>query len=160
MSDQNQPVFTIDKIYVKDLSLENPSAPRGFLIQGAPEVQVSIQSRGDPVENGVYESVLTVTVTAKVGEVNLFLVEAAQAGLFTIRNVPDADVKPMLGIHCPTILFPYVRETIADAIARAGFPAIHLDPVNFEALYQQQMQQMPQPVVQGFGPAMAPPAAN
>src|SRR6266568_3695546 len=106
MSDQpqaapasNQPVFNIEKIYLKDLSLENPGAPRSFLNNESPQVDVSLQTRGEPVDAGVFESVLTVTVTAKVGDATLFLVEAAQAGLFTIRNVPEADIQPLLGIH-------------------------------------------------------------
>jgi preprotein translocase subunit SecB len=151
MSDQpqaapqaNQPVFNIEKIYIKDLSLENPGAPRSFLNQQAPQIDVSLQTRGEAVDNGLFEAVLTLTVTAKLGDSTLFLVEAAQAGLFTIRNVPESDVQPLLGIHCPTILFPYARETIADAITRAGFPPIHLAPINFEAIYQQQLQHQQQ----------------
>jgi preprotein translocase subunit SecB len=98
----------------------------------------------------VFECVVTVTVTAKTGDKTLFLVEAAQAGVFRINGVPLADVQPILGIHCPTILFPYLREAIADAVARAGFPPVHLDPINFEMLYQQQLagvQPTPQPQV-------------
>src|SRR5262245_33611704 len=113
MSDQpqaapqpNQPVFNIEKIYIKDLSLENPGAPRSFLGQESPQIDVSLQTRGEAVDSGIYEAVLTLTVTAKLGDSTLFLVEAAQAGLFTIRNVPESDVQPLLGIHCPTILFP------------------------------------------------------
>jgi|SRR5437667_4472186 len=163
MSDQaqaavppNQPVFAIEKIYVKDLSLENPGAPRSFLNQQTPQIDVSLQTRGEPVEEGVYESVLTITVTAKAGDNTVFLVEAAQAGLFTIRNVPETDIQPLLGIHCPTILFPYARETIADAITRAGFPPIHLSPINFEAIYQQQLQQVQQQAAPAAEPAANP----
>jgi len=92
--------------------------------------------------------VLTITVTARVEDKTLFLVETAQAGIFRITGVPLADIQPILGIHCPTVLFPYIRETIADAVSRAGFPPVHLDPINFEQLYQQQlaaMQQQSQP---------------
>lgn len=149
----NQPVFSIEKIYVKDLSLENPAAPRSFLNQESPQIDVSLQTRAETVEAGLYESVLTITVTAKVGDTTLFLVETAQAGLFTIRNLPDPDIQPLLGIHCPTILFPYARETIADAVTRAGFPPVHLAPISFETIYQQQVQQMQQGVVT---PAAAP----
>jgi len=164
MSDQpqaapssNQPVFTIEKIYVKDLSLENPGAPRSFLNQVTPQIDVSLQTRGEAVDTGVYEAVLTITVTAKTGDTTLFLVEAAQGGLFSIRNVPDSDIQPLLGIHCPTILFPYARETIAEAITRAGFPPIHLSPINFEAIYQQQLQQMQ---ASSAAPAAANPVAH
>ena len=140
------PVFTIERIYVKDMSLENPSSPQSFLQQESPQVEVSLQTRGEPVGEGVFESVLTVTVTAKVGEQTMFLVEVAQAGIFQIRNIPQQDLQPILGVHCPNILFPYARETVANAIIRAGYPPVHLAPINFETLYQQQLGQMQQPV--------------
>jgi preprotein translocase subunit SecB len=136
------PVFTIERIYVKDLSLENPNSPRSFLLQDAPQIDVSLQTRGEPVGEGIFESVLTLTVTAKVGEQTIFLVEVAQAGIFQIRNIPDADLQPILGVHCPNILFPYARENVASAITHAGYPPVHLAPINFEALYAQQLQQM------------------
>jgi preprotein translocase subunit SecB len=136
------PVFTIERIYVKDLSLENPSSPQSFLLQDSPQVEVSLQTRGEPVGDGIFESVLTVTVTAKVGEQTIFLVEVAQAGIFQIRNVPESDLQPIMGVHCPNILFPYARENISSAITRAGYPPVHLAPINFEALYAQQLQQM------------------
>ena len=134
-----QPSLTIEKIYVKDLSLESPGAPQSFLIQEAPAMEVGLRTRGEQVREGLYECVLTVTVTAKTGDQTLFLVEAAQAGLFQIQGIPAADIQPIMGIHCPNMLFPYVRETIADAITRAGFPPVHLNPINFELLYQQQL---------------------
>ena len=136
------PVFTVERIYVKDLSLENPSAPQSFLQQESPQIEVSLQTRGEPVGEGIFESVLTVTVTAKVGENTVFLVEVAQAGVFQIRNIPQQDLQPILGVHCPNILFPYARETIANSIIRAGYPPVHLAPINFEALYAQQLQQL------------------
>ena len=136
------PVFTIERIYVKDLSLENPNSPQSFLQQESPQIEVALQTRGEPVGDGIFESVLTVTVTAKVGEQTLFLVEVAQAGIFQIRNVPEQDLQPILGVHCPNILFPYARENITSAIIRAGYPPVHLAPINFETLYAQQLQQM------------------
>ena len=136
------PVFTIERIYVKDLSLENPNSPKSFLISEQPAIEVSLATRGEPVGDGIFESVLTITVTAKVGDQNLFLVEVAQAGVFQIRNIPEAEVQPILGIHCPNILFPFARETVSNAIMRAGYPPINLAPINFEALYAQQLQQM------------------
>jgi preprotein translocase subunit SecB len=150
MADQELPAgptLKIEKIYVKDLSLENPGAPQSFTTQQAPQVEVSLRSRGEQIENGVFECVLTITVTAKTGDKTLFLVEAAQAGIFRIDGVPISDIQPILGIHCPSVLFPYIRETIADAVMRAGFPAVHLDPINFEMLYQQQLASMQQPQV-------------
>ena len=143
--------LSIQKIYVKDLSLENPGAPQSFASQDTPQVEVSLRSRGEQIEESVFECVLTITVTAKTGDKTLFLVEAAQAGVFRISGVPLADIQPVLAIHCPNVLFPYVRETVADAITRAGFPPVHLDPINFESLYQQQlsaMQQQPQVAAQ------------
>jgi preprotein translocase subunit SecB len=141
---QNTPTFAIEKIYVKDLSLENPGAPQSFLNAVAPNVEVGLRTRGEQVDENVFECVLTITVTAKAGDTTLFLVEAAQAGLFRIQGVPMADMQPIMGIHCPNVLFPYVRETIADAISRAGFPPVHLDPINFELLYQQQLANLQQ----------------
>lgn len=136
------PVFTVERIYLKDMSLENPSAPQSFLQQETPQVEVSLQTKGEPIGDGIFESVLTVTVTAKLGEQTIFLVEVAQAGIFQIRNIPELDLQPILGVHCPNILFPYARECISSAIIRAGFPPVHLAPINFEALYAQQLQQM------------------
>lgn len=140
----NAPTLAIEKIYVKDLSLENPGAPQSFLSTEAPNVEVGLRTRGEQVDENVFECVLTITVTAKAGDKTLFLVEAAQAGLFRIQGVPMADMQPIMGIHCPNVLFPYVRETIADAISRAGFPPVHLDPINFELLYQQQLNNLQQ----------------
>ena len=140
----NAPSLAIEKIYVKDLSLENPGAPQSFLSTEAPSVEVGLRTRGEQVDENVFECVLTITVTARAGDKTLFLVEAAQAGLFRIQNVPMADMQPIMGIHCPNVLFPYVRETIADAISRAGFPPVHLDPINFETLYQQQLNNLQQ----------------
>jgi preprotein translocase subunit SecB len=138
------PTLSIQKIYVKDLSLESPGAPQSFFTQDTPQVEVGLRSRGEQIEQDIYECVLTITVTAKVGDKILFLVEAAQGGVFQIKGVPQADIQPIMGIHCPNVLFPYVRETIADAITRAGFPPVHLDPINFELLYQQQLANLAQ----------------
>jgi preprotein translocase subunit SecB len=141
MSDaQNQPVFSIEKLYVKDLSLEIPNAPQAFLEREAPQVDIQLHHESTKVDDGVYHTVLTVTVTAKAGEKTLFLVEVGQAGIFVIKNLPEADMEPVLGIACPNILFPYVREVISDVVTRAGFPPVVLNPVNFEALYQAQKQ--------------------
>jgi len=141
MSDaQNQPVFSIEKLYVKDISLEIPNAPQVFLEREAPQVDIQLHHQSSKVDEGVYQTVLTVTVTAKVKEKTLFLVEAGQAGIFTIRNIPDADMEPILGIACPNILYPYVREVVSDIVVRAGFPPVLLTPVNFEALFQAQKQ--------------------
>lgn len=140
--EQQQAVFSIEKIYVKDLSLEIPNAPKVFLQRETPQVDVQLHHQGGMVEDGVFEVVLTVTVTAKLAEdKTLFLVEAAQAGIFQLRNIPENDLQPILAITCPNILFPYVREVISDVVSRAGFPPVLLNPVNFEMLYQQRMEQ-------------------
>ena len=139
---QNLVQFAIDRIYVKDLSLENPGAPQAFQLSDPPSVEIGLRTRTDQLDTDVFETVLTVTVTAKSADKTLFLVEAAQAGIFTIRGVPQNQLQPVIAIHCPTVLFPYVRETIADATARAGYPPVHLAPINFEMLYQQQLAQM------------------
>jgi preprotein translocase subunit SecB len=135
--------FSIDKIYIKDLSLESPGSPQSFLTQEQPQVEVGLRTRGEQIQPDVYESVLTVTLTAKVGDKTLFLVEASQAGIFTIRGVPPDKLQPIIAINCPTVLFPYVRE-LADAVTRAA-SLVHLAPISFEALYQQQLAQMQQP---------------
>ncbi len=134
----NQPVFSIEKVYVKDLSLEIPNAPQVFLEREAPTVDIQLHHNSSGVEDGVFETVLTVTVTAKVKDKTLFLVEAAQAGIFVARNIPAAELEAVLAIACPNILFPYVREAISDVVVRAGFPPVILSPVNFEAIYQAQ----------------------
>src|ERR1700759_5272159 len=120
------PTLSIEKIYVKDLSLENPGAPQSFRTQEPPQVEVGLRTRGEQVQENLYECVLTVTVTAKSGDKTLFLVEASQAGLFQIVGVAPTDIQAIMGIHCPNMLFPYARETIADSVSRAGFPPVHL----------------------------------
>ena len=138
---ENQAVYSIEKLYVKDLSLEVPNAPQIFLEREAPQVDVQLHHTSTRVDEGVYQTELTVTVTAKVGDKTMFLVEANQAGIFAIRNIPDADMTPILAIANPNILYPYAREVISDAVTRAGFPPVLLNPVNFEALYQAQLNQ-------------------
>lgn len=140
MSDQPQPVFNIEKIYVKDLSLEIPHAPKIFLERDTPEVNIQLHSKGDRIDEGMYEVLLTITVTAKIKERTMFLIEVGQAGVFQIRHIPETELDPVLGIACPTILFPYLRESVSDIVTRAGFPPVILNPVNFEALYQQGKQ--------------------
>jgi preprotein translocase subunit SecB len=153
----NQPVFSIEKVYVKDLSLEIPNAPQAFLEREAPTVDVQLHHNSSGVEDGVYQTVLTVTVTAKVNDKTLFLVEASQAGIFVIRNVPAQELEAVLAIACPNILFPYVREVISDVVTRAGFPPVVLSPVNFEAIYQSQRDPQPaaQPAVQIITPTVS-----
>jgi len=140
MTDSQQPVFSIEKVYVKDASIETPNSPQVFLEPAQPQVEVQLQNAAQQLNDALFEVVVTVTVTAKAGDRTLFLVEAAQAGIFRIQNVPATDLEPILGVGCPNILFPYAREVVADLIARAGFPPIHLQPVNFEAMYAARLE--------------------
>ncbi|MDH5776122.1 MAG: protein-export chaperone SecB [Nitrospirota bacterium] len=141
MTEETKPVFTIEKIYVKDLSLEVPQAPGIFLERDAPQVHVELKTQHTRMDEDMYDASLTVTVTAKVKDKVMFIVEVEQAGIFRIRHVPEAELGQVLGIGCANILFPYVRETVSDAVTRGGFPTVMLNPVNFEALYQQQQKQ-------------------
>jgi preprotein translocase subunit SecB len=140
----NQPHFQIEKIYVKDLSLEIPNAPQVFVQQAQPQLEVQINTQGSQFAEGYFEVSVSATVTAKAGERTLFLAEAVQGGIFSVRNVPAEELDPLLGIGCPTILFPYLRETISDLITRGGFPPVLLSPVSFEAIYMQRLQQQGQ----------------
>jgi preprotein translocase subunit SecB len=139
--DDQQPVFSIQKVYVKDLSLEVPTGPKAFLEAGQPQFEVNLRNQSGRVNETLFEAAVKVTVTAKVNDKVLFLVEVEQGAIFQVANVPEADMGPLLGIACPNIIFPYARETIADLIMRAGFPPIHLAPVNFEAIYAASQQQ-------------------
>jgi preprotein translocase subunit SecB len=141
MADEQQPSFQIEKLYVKDISLEIPGAPQVFLESQSPQLEIQVRNESAPIAEGLFEVVITVTVTAKSGDKTQFLAEAAQAGIFSLRNVPQADLEPLLAVACPTILYPYVRETISDLVTRGGFPPVLLAPVSFEALYAQRLQQ-------------------
>jgi preprotein translocase subunit SecB len=143
MSDENnQPFFNIQRIYLKDMSLEQPNSPAIFLETEMPVVEVEVDVKADRLAENVFEVLVTGTVTAKVNDKVAFLIEAKQAGIFDIRNIPDEQIDPLVGIACPTILFPYLRSNIADAITRAGFPPIHLAEINFQALYEQRISQL------------------
>lgn len=137
---QEQPMFNMDKIYVKDISLEIPHAPHIFLEREAPQIEVELQTSATGLDEGVFEVTVTATVTAKTAEKVMFLIEVKQAGIFTLRNFPEADKEPVLAVMCPNILFPYIREVVSDVSVRAGFAPVLLNPINFEALYQQQQQ--------------------
>lgn len=152
MTEQAQPVFSIEKLYVKDLSLEVPNAPKVYLERETPQVNVQLRTDGSTVDEGIYEVTLTVTVTAKLpNDKTLFMIEVAQSGVFQVRNVPDKDLEPLMMIGCPNILFPYAREAVSDAVTRAGFQPVILAPVNFEMLYQAKKQQAEAGTVSGSG---------
>jgi preprotein translocase subunit SecB len=139
---QAMPVFNIEKIYIKDLSVEVPNAPAIFLDRDPPQIDMQLNTQSAPVdtENGIYQTILTLTINAKMKDKAAFLVELQQAGVFRIQNIPQEAMEPALGIGCPNILFPYAREAVSDAVLKAGFPPLMLQPVNFEALYMQQQQ--------------------
>ena len=140
VQENTQPVFNIEKIYVKDLSVEIPHAPQIFLERENPQIDIQLLPQAASIEEGVFEVVITATVTSKIGEKVMFLVEAKQAGLFRIANLPSGDMEAILAVMCPNILFPYLRETVSSLTVRAGFPPVLLNPINFDALYQQRKQ--------------------
>jgi preprotein translocase subunit SecB len=142
------PQFAIEKLYVKDLSLEVPNAPQIFLDREPPQIGIELQTNVNSLGDNMYDVSLKVTVTAKAGEKTVFLVEVAQAGVFGVTGVPDDQLQPILMIACPNILFPYARETISTTVTRAGFLPVLLNPVNFEALYAQQQAAKQQQQVQ------------
>ncbi len=133
--------FSIEKIYVKDASLEIPHAPQIFTDRTQPQVSIELGNFAQMLEDGVFEVAIKVTVTSKIEDKTVFLVEVTQAGIFQIRNVPDENMEMIAGITCPNILFPYARETVSDLVVRAGFQPVLLNPINFEALFSQQKQQ-------------------
>ena len=141
MEQNAQPVFAIEKLYVKDLSVEVPNAPEIFLEREQPQVEIQLNTGGRGIGDGVFEVILTVTVTAKFEDKTVFLVEVGQGGIFRIQNVPDEQIEPLVAVACPNILFPYAREAVSDAVGRAGFQPIVLQPVNFEGMYMQRLQE-------------------
>lgn len=140
-TEENAPAFSIEKVYVKDASLEIPNAPQIFTERAQPQISVELGNTGQLVEDGIFEVALKVTVTSKIEDKTAFLVEVTQAGIFSIRNVPEDNMEMIIGITCPNILFPYAREAISDLVVRAGFPSVLLNPVNFESLFAQQKEQ-------------------
>ena len=139
-----EPGFRIQRIYLKDVSLEQPNAPQILLVASEPQVHVEIDISVAPLSEGIFEVALSSTVTAKVDTKVLFLVEAKQAGIFEFSNIPVEQIDPMLGIACPTILYPYLRSNIADIISRAGFQPIHLNEINFHGMYEHRLMQAQQ----------------
>ena len=142
MAEQDQaPVFQIQRMYLKDLSLEQPNSPQILLEQAQPQVDISLSMGAENVTDGIYEVTVTATVTTKVNDKVLFLVEAKQAGIFEIRNIPQDQVQPIIGIACPGIVYPYLRAIVSDVCTRAGFPPVLLTEVNFQALFEAQQAQ-------------------
>lgn len=127
--------FSVQKIYLKDVSFEAPNAPMVFNEQGQPELSMNLNQKVGKLADGVYEVVLGVTLTCAIEDKTIYLAEVAQAGIFGLSGFDDATLDAMLGIHCPNVLFPYARQTISDLISSGGFPPFYLQPMNFEAIY-------------------------
>ncbi|SCK45583.1 preprotein translocase subunit SecB [Variovorax sp. HW608] len=153
MADQQaqDPVFQIQRVYLKDLSLEQPNSPAILLEQQQPTVDIQLGVDAQPVADGIFEITVSATVQTKIGEKTVFLVEAKQAGIFEIRNLPEDQMGPILGIACPQIVYPYLRGNVADVIQRGGFPPVHLAEINFQAMFEQQQAQaaanQPSPII-------------
>lgn len=146
MSDNNNPTpngpqFAIQRIYTKDLSFETPNSPTIFTEKWEPQVNVDLNSSGNRLGEGLYEVILSLTVTAKLGEKTAYLVEVQQAGVFTMEGFSEQELGSMLHSYCPNILFPYAREVISDLVSKGSFPQLLLAPINFDALYAQHLQQ-------------------
>jgi preprotein translocase subunit SecB len=135
------PVFQIQRVYLKDVSLEQPNSPEILLSQEQPAVDIQLGVGATPVADGLFEVSVTATVQTKIGDKTVFLVEAKQAGIFEVRNVPEDQMGAILGIACPQIVYPYLRGNVADVIQRGGFPPVHMAEINFQAMYEQQQVQ-------------------
>ncbi|MFT5933026.1 MAG: preprotein translocase subunit SecB [Hydrogenophaga sp.] len=140
MADQD-PTFQIQRIYLKEASLEQPNSPAILLEQEQPSVDIQLGVEANPVAEGVFEICVTATVQTKIKDKTVFLVEVKQAGIFEIRNLPEEQMGPIMGIACPQIVYPYLRGNVADIIQRGGFPPVHLAEINFQAMYEQQQAQ-------------------
>jgi preprotein translocase subunit SecB len=140
MAEDNTPVFNIQRMYLKDLSLEQPNSPRILLEQQQPQVDINLGMAAEGIAEGVFEVTVTATVTTKVQDKVLFLVEAKQAGIFEIRNVPAEQMQGIVSIVCPQMIYPYLRAIVSDVCTRAGFPPILLTEVNFQAMFEAQQQ--------------------
>ncbi|MEI6382345.1 MAG: protein-export chaperone SecB [Betaproteobacteria bacterium] len=141
MSEEQAPVFQIQRIYLKDLSLEQPNSPGILLSTEQPVVDIQLGLGAERVSDGIYEVAVTATVTTKIQDKTVFLVEVKQAGIFELRHIPEDQLSVVLGISCPQIVYPYLRGNVSDVIQRAGFPPVHLAEINFQAMYEQQQAQ-------------------
>lgn len=141
MADNQDPVFQIQRVYLKEASLEQPNSPAILLSQEQPSVDIQLGVEAAPAADGVYEVAVTATVQTKIQDKTVFLVEVKQAGIFEIRNLPEEQMGPIMGIACPQIVYPYLRGNVADLIQRGGFPPVHLAEINFQAMYEQQQAQ-------------------
>lgn len=138
MSDSNDPVFQIQRVYLKEASLEQPNSPAILLEQEQPAVDIQLGVEATPVADGIFEVAVTATVHTKIQDRTVFLVEVKQAGIFEVRNLPQDQMNQIMGIACPQIVYPYLRANVADIVQRGGFPPVHLAEINFQAMYEQQ----------------------
>jgi len=142
MADESQqPVFQIQSVYLKEASLEQPNSPAILLEQQQPTVDIQLGVEASNVAEGIFEVCVTATVHTKIDDRTVFLVEVKQGGIFEIRNLPQDQMGPIMGIACPQIVYPYLRGNVADVITRAGFPPVHMSEINFQAMYEQQQAQ-------------------
>ncbi|MBX3588491.1 MAG: protein-export chaperone SecB [Ramlibacter sp.] len=141
MAEAQDPVFQIQRVYLKEASLEQPNSPQILLEQEAPVVDIQLGVDAVPAAEGIYEIAVTATVQAKIKDKTVFLVEVKQAGIFEIRNLPEDQMGQIIGIACPQIVYPYLRGNVSDIITRAGFPPVHLAEINFQAMHEQQQAQ-------------------
>ena len=141
MADMQEPVFQIQRVYLKEASLEQPNSPAILLEKEQPSVDIQLGVEANVAAEGVFEVCVTATVHTKLKDKTVFLVEAKQAGIFEIRNIPDEQMGQIMGIACPQIVYPYLRANVADIVQRGGFPPVHLSEINFQAMYEQQRAQ-------------------
>ena len=142
MADNQDPVFQIQRVYLKDLSLEQPNSPAILLEQEAPTVDIQLGVDAQPVNEGIFEVTVSATVQTKINDKTVFLVEAKQAGIFEIRNLPQDQLEGILAIVCPQMIYPYLRAIVSDVCTRAGFPPVMLTEVNFQAMFEAQQAQL------------------
>ena len=140
VTEDKQPGFALEKLYLKDVSIEVPSAPEIFVERDAPKISIELNNEAKPLADGYYEIALQITVTSKIGEQTAFVVDIVQAGIFVIKNIPEDGLEAVIAITCPNILFPYAREAVSNFTVKAGFNPVQLQPINFEALYMQEKQ--------------------
>jgi preprotein translocase subunit SecB len=140
--DTNTPVFQIQRMYLKDLSLEQPNAPQILMEQAQPQVDIKLSLAAEPIAEGLFEVSVTATVTTSIEDKTLFLIEAKQAGIFEIRNLPQEQLEGILSIVCPQMIYPYLRAIVSDVCTRAGFPPVMLTEVNFQAMFEAQQAQI------------------
>ncbi len=145
LQEQTEAQFSIQKVYVKDISFETPNSPEVFKMEWKPVVDMHMTNEATPIGEHLFDVVLSITLTVKLEDKTAYLVEINQAGVFFIKNIPDDVIERMLGTVCANILFPFAREAVSDIVTRGGFPQLLLSPVNFDALYVQQQQKEQQP---------------